>query len=252
MGIVLDGAPSIHAIADGVWTVDVGVKRWPLRHLPWRMTVMDSASGAILHSPVPLDDDTWDRLQSQVSSISHVVAPNEAHHLALEGVLDRCTAAGMTPQIWLAPRLAEKLAWLKEKAAAANAKTFAGNSGTLVPGLDWVHLAGVPGLNEVVFFHAATKTLVVTDAVVNVCDHPNLATRTVFSLIGAYGGPKQPILWRKRATDRSALAAAVDTVLEWPFERVICAHGAVIESDVHATVERVFAWARPRGDEETA
>ena len=42
--------------------------------------------------------------------------------------------------------------------------------------------------------------------------------------------------------DRKAARASIDRILEWPFERVVIAHGKLILHDAHISVERGFAW----------
>lgn len=256
MAFTLDGTPTIVDIDRGLWAVDVMVKSFPLRHMPWRMTVIDGESQSLVHSPVPLDDDTWSKVRSRLKENVHVLAPNEAHHSALSSFFSRCAADAIDAKLWLAPRLRTKLeriapglpldAASELMACMAPHASFADELGEAV---ELQHLAGVPGLNEVVLFHRPTKTLIVTDAIVNVPEHPHGPTRAIFKMIRAYGGPKQPVLWRLRAKDRAALLVSVRAVLAWPFERVICAHGEVLEEGGREAFEEVFAWARGKRTE---
>jgi len=57
--------------------------------------------------------------------------------------------------------------------------------------------------------------------------------------------PKALEDWRNRQIagikDPAALGASARRILAWPFERVIVAHNAVIDSGAHAAVERALA-----------
>lgn len=258
MAFLLDGSPQVHDVDDNLWTVDVGVKSFPLRHMPWRMTGIEAEGCTLIHSPVPLDDATWTKVRSRLRGRVHVVAPNEAHHNALSSFFSRCAADAIDAKLWLAPKLRRKL----ERIAPALPLDAASElivSGAAHPSfrdeigeaVDLQHLAGVPGLNEVVLFHRPTKTLVVTDAIVNVREHAHAPTRAIFKMIRAYGGPKQPVLWRLRAKDRGALRTSVRAVLAWPFERVICAHGEILEDGGRQAFEDVFAWAGRGAEKES-
>jgi hypothetical protein len=87
-----------------------------------------------------------------------------------------------------------------------------------------------------------SRTLITTDLVFNMRQHRSLLTRWFFRLDDAYGkfGPSR--LWRLLMRDRAAARAAVDRILAWDFDRVVLAHGDVLESGGHAAFQQSFAW----------
>jgi hypothetical protein len=46
---------------------------------------------------------------------------------------------------------------------------------------------------------------------------------------------------RMMIKDRIAARACARRILQWPFERVVIAHNAILEGDAHAAVTKAFA-----------
>lgn len=95
--------------------------------------------------------------------------------------------------------------------------------------------------NEIDFYHKASGTLIVTDALLNLSTHPQMSTRFIALLMGntAPGlGWMEPIMVR----DRSLARRQVDRMLAWEFERALLAHGAPIQRDAHEALRRAYAW----------
>jgi hypothetical protein len=98
-------------------------------------------------------------------------------------------------------------------------------------------------MEEVVFFHAASRTLIVAD----LCEHfgswsPRL-TRLVARLANMYGKPRMPPDWQLSFRDRDATRGSFQRILSWDFDRVILAHGDLIERDAREIFRRAYAWA---------
>jgi hypothetical protein len=100
----------------------------------------------------------------------------------------------------------------------------------------------IPLLNEVVFFHRASRTLVLTDIAFNVRRADSWLTRAVLRLDGAYGRFGVSRIGRAVIRDRRAARAAIDRMLGWDFDRVIVAHGEVLERGGRDALREAFAW----------
>src|SRR6516225_11808298 len=103
-----------------------------------------------------------------------------------------------------------------------------------------------PALNEVVFFHPATRTLVLTDLAFNI---PREAAKRspLFYWLWDVGhlGPHRFV--RLRAIrDRQAARGSVEKILSWNFDRIIVSHGEVLETDGHNQFAAAFAFLRHR------
>jgi hypothetical protein len=109
--------------------------------------------------------------------------------------------------------------------------------------LEQLFVGGVPRMFEYVFFHPATRTLLVTDLVFHLQQVDGWLARTVLSLNQAYGrfGPSRAfrvLLLR----DRAALRASLDRILAWDFDRLILCHGEPVERDARARLRDAFDW----------
>ena len=196
-----------------------------------RMNVVRLADGALLvHSPTPVDDALAAEIAA-LGPVAYVVAPNCYHHLHVTPFLTRFPGV----KVYSAPGLAQKRPDL----------TLAGtlDDGAALPWagvLDHITLGGAPRLNEVVFLHRASRSLLVTDLLFNVTAPDNWATGMVLRLMGTYKrlGPSRLLRWRL-TKDRRALKADVERMLAWDFVRVLPGHGDLFESP--ETRERVRA-----------
>ena len=110
----------------------------------------------------------------------------------------------------------------------------------LVDGLDYPwkkeikqhRVKGIPKLDEVVFFHPLSKTLVLTDLAFYITSESPLVTRLLFRLNGAYNkfGPSR-IFKNFILKNKSEFKKSLDYILTWDFERIIISHGKLIEKD---------------------
>lgn len=166
------------------------------------------------------------------------MAPNRFHHLFAGAWLEACPEAAL----FVAPGLERKRSDLRV------AGVLSEQAEELWQGaLEQAVLRGVPLLNEVVFFHPASRTLIATDLAFNIGpDHPSL-TRLVFRLLGTYRRLAPTFLERLLIRDRAAFRASLRRVLAWPIERVIVAHGEVLESGGQRALASGYGWALDGG-----
>jgi len=108
--------------------------------------------------------------------------------------------------------------------------------------LDQVLLGGFPFANEIVFFHRPSATLIATDLAFNVCDSSPPLTRLFFRLGGTYGRLSPTLLERLLVRDRTTFRQSLERILEWPFERVVVAHGEVSEKGGREELIRGYSW----------
>ncbi len=97
-------------------------------------------------------------------------------------------------------------------------------------------------MQEVAFFHRAAKVLIVADMLEHFCEDMPLTIRLVARLAGMYRRPITPPDWRATFRDKAAAKASIERILEWDFERIILAHGRLIEADGRAVFEKSFKW----------
>jgi hypothetical protein len=108
--------------------------------------------------------------------------------------------------------------------------------------VDQVLVGGFPFANEVIFFHRPSATLIATDLAFNVGSSSPPLTRLVFRLAGAYGRLSPTLLERLLVRDRRAFRQSLERILEWPFDRVVVAHGNVCERGGREELVRGYSW----------
>ena len=97
-------------------------------------------------------------------------------------------------------------------------------------------------MNEVVFFHKPTKTLIVTDLIFNIHEVANFRTKFLFWFMGAWKKPAQSRLWRMLTKDRQAAGASVSQLLQADFSRVVMAHGRILEENAKEQFTQAVSW----------
>src|SRR6185312_5107569 len=191
-------AMSLEEIAPGLWSHGHTQRSPGGVRGTIRMTVVGLPDGRLLvHAPTPVDDALAGEIAAR-GRVAYVVAPNCYHHLYVLPFLKRFPEA----KLHAAPGLGGKrpdLAFaepLGDGAAAPWRET-----------LDQIALPGAPRLNEVVFFHRASRSLLVTDLLFNVTAPENWQTGLLLRLMGTYKrfGPSR--LLRFLTKDRPALKA---------------------------------------------
>ncbi|MDX1803262.1 MAG: DUF4336 domain-containing protein [Alcanivorax sp.] len=221
----------LEPVAENIWAVAAPHAFLGL-HVGTRMTVVKLKNGGLLlHSPVPVDDDLAARLAA-LGPVTHIVCPNLFHHMFAGDV------AARYPQALLhgPARLASKRRDLSFGAILTD-----------VPHPDWqddFELLTIEGsmLNETVFYHGASRTLIASDLIENFrnCDHG--LTRWYLKLGGLLGKPGWHPILRLLYLNRRKARASVETLLAWPFERLVLAHGEVIDQDARQAVRDGMAW----------
>ena len=206
-----------------------------------RMSVIRLRDGGlVLHSPVRLTPELRAELDA-LGPVRGVIAPSRAHHLF----------AGDYPAgypdclLFAAPGLPEKRPDLKFAAELSDEAAPLWRAE-----LEQHVFRGAPFMNEVVFFHPASRTILFTDLVFNLppAGMGNFASRVFFRLLGANGrfGPHRMVKY-VFLRDRAAARESLERILRWDFERVIMTHGDVLEHGGREAVRAAFAYLGPSG-----
>lgn len=191
------------------------------------------SGGVLIHTPGPLSDGVRRAIDS-LGPVRALVAPNLLHHFFLAENI----AAFPQARVFAAPGLREKLGSVKvdEVLSEKPAELWAGD-------LEQVQVGGCPSLNETVFLHRSSRTLLCLDLVFNVNTSHSRVTQLFMRINGAYGSFGPSRLFRYVVMkDRRALGASLDRILAWDFDRVTLAHGDILESGGHEALQRGFAW----------
>lgn len=196
-----------------------------------RATIVRRSSGELwLHSPVPLSeaDRAW---FAEVGAPTTIVAPSLLHHLFLQEAVDAFPAARV-----FGPQGVE---------AKCGVAAEAMKEGIFGDELACFQIEGAPKMSEWVFLHQPTRTLILTDLAFNFQQAEGFRTRILLRINGALGrfGPSR-LARTVFFEDKDALRKSVDRILEWDFDRVVLAHGQVLERGGPDALREGFAWLR--------
>ena len=197
-----------------------------------RMSVVRLANGGLfVHSPVSLDAATREAVDA-LGPVKAGVAPSRFHPLYA------CEWSRAYPDAVLCacPGLERKrpdLSWHRVLGDEPEAEWRSE--------IDQVFFGARSLENEIVFFHRSSRTLICADLIFNLANHPSLLTRIVARLIGSRK-PGATLLERVLIRKRAAAREQVDRMLAWDFDRIVLAHGAIIEAGGHQVLRRAYAW----------
>ena len=198
-----------------------------------RMTVVRLPGPRLfLHSPIAATVE-FVREVKALGPVAYLAAPNRFHHLSIGDWHKAFPEAS----VFVAPGLDTKRPDLKI-AGVLTDEPEPGWAGTL----DQVLVSGYPLASEVVFFHRPSATLIAADLAFNIGSNSPPLTRLAFRLGRAYGCLSPTLLERLFVRDRSAFRRSLTRILEWPFERVVVAHGQVSEKGGREELGRGYSW----------
>jgi hypothetical protein len=110
--------------------------------------------------------------------------------------------------------------------------------------IDQVHIQGIGlFLDEIVFYHRPSRSLIVADLLFNLSSKDAWITRTMGSLvIGPFPSCRFARLYRAAVTDRRSMRTAVERIPDWDFDQIIVGHGAVVENNGKEVFRAAFRW----------
>ena len=197
-----------------------------------RMTVVRLASGFLLvHSPLRPTDAIREYL-SRLGEVRFIIAPNKYHHL----YAGEFAAAYPDARLYGAPGLQEKRKDLRIYAALSDEpEPFWEDS------LKQHVFQGIPAVNEVVFFHPLSRSVIFTDLVFNFSSDLTPGQKLFALLDGVYDKTAVSRLTGYILLgDRKKARLSADKILEWDFDKVVLAHKDVVHEDGYEAVRKAF------------
>jgi hypothetical protein len=225
-------APEPRALDEGLWTIDRRSSFLGIRN-PCACTLVRLDSGDLVLIGAP---SFFDPRRSEVRGLGRivaVVAPNSFHHSFVREVLAGLPATLLA----VAPGLPARLGSLPPAV-----ELLPGSPPPWGAGLDYIVFGPVDAVSEVIFFHPSTRTLVLTDLAFNVHEFDTVLQRR---LARAYGiaprfGPSRNARVLL-AVDRGLSRRTLRSALEWPFERILVAHGSPVDRNARERFAEAFS-----------
>ena len=227
-----DASHRMRSLDEDLWVVEAPLAIAGLLHIGTRMTVIRLGDDLFLHSPVALDDALRTEL-ARHGRVRWVIAPNKVHHFFVGEYAEAFPEA----RLYAAPGLPEKRTDVTFHALLSDTAPpdWAGR-------IDQILFRGAGILNEVVFCHRASRTLLLTDLAFNIRHADTLPTRLFFRAMGVYGrfGPSRMV--RATIRDKAAARESLDAILAWDFARVTVTHGVVLQGSGRRVLREAYAW----------
>ncbi len=205
---------------------------------PTRMAVVRLRDGSLwVWSPIELDEALRHAVQA-IGPVRFLISPNKLHHLHLGAWAQAFPDA----RLYASPGLARRRPDLHFHAELGDAPDPA-----WAADLDQVIFRGSFWLEEVVFFHRASRTALVCDLIQKNDPAGYRGWRRFLMRLDGLLGPEgsTPREWRASFWDRPAARAALRKALAWDTERLVIAHGSCALTGGGEALRSSLAWLRP-------
>lgn len=217
---------------DRIWHVQQPVRFGPLTIKTRAMIVRLADGGLWVHSPVTPTPDLVNALNA-LGPVRFVVAPNKAHHLYFHDFMQAFPEA----KGFIAPGLADK------RPALQSYESLGTSEGPdWSPDLQSHFVPGLPVLNETVWFHPSSGTLILTDLLFNLGKGQGVLLGLVARLLGVHDRLAMSRTMKFMVKDKAAVAASARHLLSLPVRRIVLAHDQIIEEDAAARMKTAFGW----------
>ncbi|NEQ42742.1 MAG: DUF4336 domain-containing protein [Leptolyngbya sp. SIOISBB] len=192
----------------------------------------------VLISPLPLKSGDRARLEA-LGNVAHLIAPNRFHHLHFG------PAQALYPkaQAWGVEGLSQKRPDLRFDHTLDQPGHFENVLHYLpLKGFASITPRGIQNLNESVFWHQPSQTLILTDIAFNFDETFPFTSRLAAQVLGSYQTLRPTRLEKWGSFDKDAVEQSIRQVLHWDFDRVIPGHGSIVESDAKAELQAGYEW----------
>ncbi|PWI32310.1 hypothetical protein DI392_16700 [Vibrio albus] len=230
-------------ISANIWVFDG--KAVPFLTLPFttRMTVIRLRENELwVHSPIELTSELKSHIHS-LGTVKYLIAPNHLHHLFLKEWQEHYPDAASygTAEV------------IKKR----NDLNFAGELLTegnypWEPEVTQLLFTGSPLMEECVFMHNQSGSLIVTDLIENFPPSDFTPTQRLLARCTGILAPngKMPIDWRMSFLFHKKEARKhYAKILGWKPERIILAHGNLINTGAMTFLHRSFGWLNYQSNE---
>jgi hypothetical protein len=201
-------------VPDSIWATERPVWFGGVR-IRSRTTVVRLSGGALwVHSPCPPTHDVCAALDA-LGEVRWIVVPNRFHHLQTPA-----TAARYPKAIVVGPQTAQARNPHVSPAMGTDDPAYLRST----PELTAIQLRGVPFLDETVFFHPASGSLIAADLLISACARDHWTWRMAARIWGRYEKVRTPPDVRMKTRANPAVAESIAQMRALPLQRILVAH----------------------------
>jgi len=218
------------------------VVEYPIRYMGIdlfsRMAIVRLDDGKLwVHSPCKPDAQLKSEID-RLGEVTYIIAPGTFHHLYISN-FQRCYPDAET---FLCPRLENKRPDLRFDWILGDHPDPRWG-----PELDQVVIQGTRIISEVAFVHESSGTLILVDLLENIGDDYTHEAGLLLkfwwkAVFHMWNNPKAAPEYQVCWGDREVVRKGLEKILSWDFDRIILAHGNLIESNAKAVL--VKAWEK--------
>ena len=226
-------------VSGSIWLCNYGVRYFGC-NIEARMTVIRMADGRLmLHSPCEIKPVLKQEIQA-LGKVAYIVAPSNFHYLHVPSAQKAFPDA----KTFICPGVEKKKPDMLFDGVLGDSTRAEWKDD-----LDQVLIQGSRWMREAVFFHRSSKTLILVDLVENITDttpRVNWVLKFWWKMVfRMWNRPLPAPEYRMGWRDRAAARVSLKRIMEWDFQRVVLAHGDLIETEAKQTVQK--AWAAVLG-----
>ncbi|MCW9033803.1 MAG: DUF4336 domain-containing protein [Rhodospirillales bacterium] len=232
---------TLKPITNNIWVVDGPIISFKAVPFTTRMTIIRLASGELfIHSPTRLTSSLKAEIIA-LGKVRYLISPNKIHYWWIGEWGNHFPEALKFASPGVQP-LAKKQGWeFNQDLGEQPDKAWEDE-------IDQIIVRGGRYLDEVVFFHQASQTLILTDLIENFEPHKIHSWFMRFlTRIGKNSAPDgctprdlQLTYWGRH----KEILPAVEQMIAWHPERIILSHGKWFERDGVSELYRAFRWVK--------
>ncbi|HEY9872635.1 MAG TPA: DUF4336 domain-containing protein [Candidatus Obscuribacterales bacterium] len=231
-------------VDEDIWIVDGSIVQMAMYGakvpFPTRMTIVRLSNGDLwCHSPTELTPELKAQIDS-LGSLRYLISPNKIHYAHIGA----WTSAYPEAVAWASPGVRDR-ATQQKIAVDFDADLEDEPPREWVADLDQLIFRGGRFMEEVVFFHRKSATLILADLIENF--ELNKVSQQLHWLLklGGVADPdgKLPLDLRMTFFGKKEQArSCLQRILQWNPEKVILSHGRWYENNGTAELQRAFRW----------
>jgi Domain of unknown function (DUF4336) len=225
--------PQLIQLAPGLWECSQALKLPGLK-MDHRMTVVRLSTGGVwIHSPCACRPELAHELRALGSPLLFV-APSRFHDLYWSDWFEAFPDASF----FAAPGVRQDHPDWPFQHTLAESANFPWE-----PDIGGYFIDGMPSLNEFVFVHRVTRTLIVADLLFNIARAgQNFLGALFLKLNGIHDRVGVSRIFRSLIRDRAAFRESIVELLTEEFDRIIVGHGGIVSTDGKAVLRNALHW----------
>tara|TARA_B100001971_G_C18208914_1_gene549375 strand:+ start:172 stop:912 length:741 start_codon:yes stop_codon:yes gene_type:complete len=215
---------SLTQLSDDLWIADGEAVRFFTLPYTTRMTIVRLTDGRLfIHSPIRLTESLQRQIRA-LGDVRYLIAPNHLHHLFIKDWAEAYPRA----ELYGTEEVIKKRADIDFSGQLNNEDQ---QQYPWQPAIRQLLFRGSAAMEECVFFHQPSSTLIVTDLIENFDPQSFTPFKRLIARASGILAPngRTPIDWRLSFVfSRQQTRRQCEKILSWRPKRIVMAHGEII------------------------